>query len=83
MNLTENIMEQLAAQRANDAELSHALWAMSAAEREAAMWRGELTCTQLFEWARRRPEEVPLINGEFAFIAMHTPEIAELTEEQS
>ena len=81
MNLAENIMEQLAAQRANAAELSRGLWAMSAAEREAAMWRGELTSTQLFEWARRRPEEVPLINGEFAFIAMHTPEAAELTTE--
>ena len=77
MNLADTIMEQLAAQRASRAELSRALWAMSAAEREAAMRRGELTGTQLLEWARRRPEEVPTIDGEWAFIAAGTPEIAD------
>jgi hypothetical protein len=77
MNLADTIMEQLAAQRASRAELSRALWAMSAAEREAAMRRGELTGTQLLEWARRRPDEVPTINGEWAFIAASTPEIAD------
>ena len=53
------------------------LWSMTAAEREAAMWRGELTMDQLCAWAQRAPDEVPLINGEFAFIAMFTPEVAE------
>jgi hypothetical protein len=41
------------------------------------MHRGELTWTQLFAWARRAPDEVPLVNGEFAFIAAFTPEAAE------
>lgn len=50
---------------------------MSAAEREAAMWRGELTWGQLYEWAKRAPREVPLINDESAFIAMLTPEYTE------
>ena len=50
---------------------------MSPAEREAAMRRGELTGFQLLEWARRAPDEVPRINGEWAFIAASTPEIAD------
>jgi hypothetical protein len=67
----------LAAQRRDrDAHLQ-ALWAMTPAEREAAMWRRELTFTQLQAWASRRPEEVPLLGGEFAFIAINTPEWAE------
>ncbi len=78
MNLADTVMEQLAAQHASRAELSRALWAMSAAEREAAMRRGELTGTQLLEWARRRPDEVPTIDGEWAFIAAGTPEVAEI-----
>lgn len=41
------------------------------------MWRGELTGAQLSEWARRAPNEVPLIDGEWAFIAALTPEVAE------
>jgi hypothetical protein len=53
---------------------------MSAEGRRAAMWRGELTWGQLFEWAKLAPHEVPLINGEFAFIAAYTPEVAEANE---
>ena len=41
------------------------------------MRRGELTGAQLLEWARRAPEEVPTINGEWAFIAASTPELAD------
>jgi hypothetical protein len=81
-NLAEQIMEQLAAQRASRAELSRALWAMSPGEREAAMRRGELTGAQLLEWAQRRPGEIPTINGEWAFIAINTPEVADLEERQ-
>ncbi len=80
MNLADTIMQQLAAEHASRAELSRALWAMSTDEREAAMWRGELTGSQLLEWARRRPHEVPTINGEWAFIAATTPEVADLGE---
>ncbi len=50
---------------------------MTPAEREAAMRRGELTGAQLLEWARRTPEQVPTINGEWAFIAASTTELAD------
>jgi len=53
------------------------VWAMSVAQRIAAMRRGELTLTQLTRWASRYPEQVPTINGEFEFIAALTPELAE------
>ncbi len=77
-NFANTMMEGLLAHRASREEQRRALWAMSPTEREAALWRGELTNAQLWEWARRRPEEVPQINGEWAFIALHTPEVAEL-----
>jgi hypothetical protein len=50
------------------------LWSMSAAERVAAMWRGELSLYQLCKWSSRAPEEVPLLSGELAWIAIRTPE---------
>ena len=53
------------------------LWAMSPANRVAAMWRGELTLFQLTRWSSRAPHEVPLLGGEFAYIAMRTPEWAD------
>ena len=59
---------------------SRQLWAMTAAQREAAMWRGELTFAQLREWYARVPREVPLLNGELPWIAVHTPEWAEADE---
>lgn len=62
--------------RARDAT-QDPLWALTRDERVQAMRRGELTWAQLFAWARRAPDEVPLVNGEFAFIAAFTPEAAE------
>ena len=56
------------------------LWKMTPAQRQAAMWADELSGTQLIEWARRAPKEVPLINNEWAFIAAHTPEVADALE---
>lgn len=53
------------------------LWDMTPAQRVAAMHRGELSLEQLAAWTRARPDEVPLLNGEFAWIAAHTPEIAD------
>jgi hypothetical protein len=64
---------------ATRAEMSARLWAMTPAERVEALHAGRLTFPQCFEWARRRPDEVPLIDGEFAFIAAFTPEVAEVT----
>jgi len=59
------------------AEASERLWALSAQERVSAMRRGELSLSQLCEWARRRPDEVPRLGGEYEFIALTTPEVAE------
>ena len=59
---------------------SRALWAMSRSERIAAMWRSQLTTRQLSQWSSRTPHEVPLLGGEFAWIAMRTPEWAEATD---
>jgi hypothetical protein len=58
-----------------------ALWAMTFAERVDAMWRGELTLSQLTSWSSRAQHEVPLLGGEFAYIAMRTPEWAEAADE--
>jgi len=53
------------------------LWQMTAAQRIAAMRRGELTLEQCAAWAARYPGQVPLINGEFEYIAVLTPEVCE------
>jgi hypothetical protein len=67
--------------RAKHAQESRALWEMSPAQRQAAMWRGELSSYQLFEWAGRKPSEVPLINDEFAFLAWSTEEFRDHVEQ--
>jgi hypothetical protein len=38
------------------------------------MRRGELTLEQCAAWAARYPEQVPLLNGEFEYLAAFTPE---------
>jgi hypothetical protein len=60
-----------------------ALWAMSPAQRVAAMWRGDLTLFQLTRWSSRASHEVPLLVGEFAYIVTRTAEWAETAEELS
>lgn len=78
--LDESILARIDEAKKQHRELSKALWAMTPAQRQQAMWAGELTQSQLYEWASRTPREVPLIDGEFAFIAALTPEVAELEE---
>ncbi len=51
-----------------------ALFSMTPAERVAAMYRGELTYTQLCKWAARYPSELALVDGEFVFIAAQLPD---------
>jgi hypothetical protein len=53
------------------------LWAMSPSERVAAMRRGELNMRQCCAWSARHSEQIPLLNGEFEFLAAYTPEAAE------
>lgn len=66
----------LAAERERNARLRR-LWQMSAEQRIAAMRRGELTREQLAAWSARHPEQVPLLNGEWEWIAAKTPEACE------
>ena len=53
------------------------LWRMTVPERIAAMRRGELSMEQCCAWAARHPDQVPLLNGEFEFLAAYTPEVCE------
>lgn len=66
----------LAAERTRNARLRR-LWQMSAQQRIAAMRRGELTREQLAAWSARNPEQVPLLNGEWEWIAAKMPEACE------
>jgi hypothetical protein len=45
--------------------------------RLAAYRRGEFDLDTCCLWASRYPREVPLLNGEFEFIARFTPEVYE------
>jgi len=65
-----------AAERARHARLRR-LWQMPPEQRVAAMRRGELTVEQLAAWSARHPEQVPMLNGEFEWIATRTPEACE------
>jgi hypothetical protein len=58
-------------------EAKRRLWAMSADERRAAMYAGRLSLRLCLHWASRAPREVPLLDGEWWFIAIATPEIAD------
>ena len=54
------------------------LWGMTAPERTAAFYRGELTFGDCLAWARRFPREPPLAaDGEYLFIAVRTPDWAD------
>ena len=53
------------------------LWAMTRDERVRAMRAGKLSMRLCLHWASRRPHEVPLLNGEWEFIAIATPEVAD------
>ena len=57
-----------------------ALWAMTRAERIAAMRRGELTTRQCCRWSSRARHEIPILSGELAWTVMRIPEWAEATD---
>jgi hypothetical protein len=44
------------------------MWALSRSERVAAAQRGQFTLGEMLRWASRRPDEVPLLDGNFFFI---------------
>ena len=53
------------------------MWQMTPNERIAAMRRGDLSMEQCCAWASRHPDQVPLINGEWEFIAAYMLEVCE------
>jgi hypothetical protein len=55
-----------------DRERIERMWGMGLAARLLAARRGDFTLGELLKWASRAPHEVPLVNGEFAFIALLT-----------
>jgi hypothetical protein len=70
-DITEQIVTDRRARRAR----LRSLWQLAPSERVAAMRRGELTLEQCAAWAARYPEQVPLLNGEFEYLAAFTPEV--------
>jgi hypothetical protein len=71
--LTDRMLEASARRRAR----LRALWLMTPAQRVTAMRRGDLNLEQLAAWTARFPQEVPLLNGEFEWLAIHEAEAAE------
>src|SRR3954451_14971120 len=69
-------------QDAEFAEAKRRLWAMTAAERVQAMRAGQLSLRLCLHWASQRPDEVPVLDGEWEFIAISTPEVADTTPSQ-
>ncbi|MHB1570194.1 MAG: hypothetical protein ACYCXW_11080 [Solirubrobacteraceae bacterium] len=58
-------------------ERLQALWSLTAEQRVEAMRHGALTLEQCAAWAARHPEQVPLVNGEFEYLAILSPEACE------
>ena len=50
---------------------------MTVSERLVAMRGGKLSLEQCAAWAARYPEQMPLLNGEFEYLAAFTPEVRE------
>ena len=67
----------IGAYRAEPSERASWFWQLTAGERVAAMRRGELTLAECCRWASRAPHEIPLLNGEFEFIAAFTADATE------
>ena len=72
------IVEAALAAARDEAAKHERLWRMSAEQRRAAFFRGELTLGDCLAWARRYPHEPPTApDGEWLFIACRTPEWAD------
>jgi hypothetical protein len=69
--------ELLDAHTAARRELRETLRRLGREGRLAAYRRGEFDLDTCCLWASRYPSEVPLLNGEFEFIARLTPEVCE------
>jgi hypothetical protein len=69
--------ELLQAQTTAQRERREVLRRLGRAGRLAAYRRGEFDLDTCCLWASRYPDEVPLLNGEFEFIAAKMPEVCE------
>jgi hypothetical protein len=58
------------------------LWAMTRDERVRAMRAGRLSLRLCLHWASRAPHEVPLVDGEWAFVAAHLADVADRRADQ-
>jgi hypothetical protein len=58
------------------------LWAMTRDERVRAMRAGKLSLRLCLHWASRAPGEVPLVNGEWAFVAAHLADVVDHRDDQ-
>lgn len=83
MTTSQTAAPIVAARPRSRAEQLRDLWAMTPAQRVAAMYRGDLSLLACCAWAARYPDEVPRIQtgtspgGEFAFLAAFEPDVAE------
>lgn len=62
--------------RLSEAE-KDAVWAMSPKQRVEAMWGRRFSMSEMTYWSGCRPDEVPRIGNEYAFIARFDPEYCE------
>ena len=53
------------------------MWAMTPTQRRQAAQRGQLSLGEMLKWASRRPNEVPIVNGEWFFIAAYLADSGE------
>ena len=68
--------QTITALRDREARL-RALWQMMVSHRINAMRKGQLSLEQCAAWAARYPEQMPLLNGEFEYLAAFIPEVRE------
>jgi hypothetical protein len=64
-------------------EAKRRLRAMTPEKRVQAMRAGQLSLRLCLHWASRRPQEVPLLDGEWEFIAIRTPDVADAGQARS
>ena len=56
------------------------MWSMSSHQRIAAAQRGEFTLGEMLRWASRRPNEVPIIDGDFFFLSAYLADCVETAD---
>jgi hypothetical protein len=59
------------------------LWSVQLPDRIQAMYAGRLSLAQLTHWSSLRPDQIPRIAGEFAYLAIREPDWCEPTHPAS